>query len=536
MAFIVMFKIQHGGIPTDMIYHIVCGKSIYIGQSKQGFSRIQNHINEAFRNNSVIDENYDGTGALKIYALMSKKGLKNTQIYFYSAENNYGLSEEDINFWLTLFIPSNANSKNWTPDKASQDQKRDVAEILHILHYFYSGYNLTNTSFGGQSTSWKLKMEDETVKLLTRQTSPSDAARLISASDDSIKNLFSVFNQVNEFLFTDKWKSIYDSKIGANITDPDGLLKLTWPEFVSKYVVKMIVTGIRVDHKKLTYQWDSKDTTLLKSFFSGKIDYLKAVTPLIGDTKVQPTSAQLRLLNKDSQHLFSIEISVENVMRYVTNTLQHSLENIIYRKPNKNTEIWTGNIKNKKEMSIISVTGLFDISKMHTVNNRVSEYIRNIVIDGREELSDSLKKAFALSQFQYIYNNIKKIDFPANAFYEYATEDLSIFRKSYDGQGYPVVVMTSKNISNNEKLNVRVHDRMRELKWAFIDNNWKEYFMEMMSLYRKYNNIPALYSFESSSGNTLYSTQEDLSGKPYIYFTDVYHQEMEIDLEGLTIY
>ena len=115
-------------------------------------------------------------------------------------------------------------------------------------------------------------------------------------------------------------------------------------------------------------------------------------------------------------------------------------------------------------MSIISVTGLFDISKMHTVNNRVSEYIRNIVIDGREELSDSLKKAFALSQFQYIYNNIKKIDFPANAFYEYATEDLNIFRKSYDGQGYPVVVMTSKNISNNEKLNVRVHDRMRELQ------------------------------------------------------------------------
>ena len=96
--------------------------------------------------------------------------------------------------------------------------------------------------------------------------------------------------------------------------------------------------------------------------------------------------------------------------------------------------------------------------------------------------------------------------------------------------------MTSKNISNNEKLNVRVHDRMRELQWTFIDNNWKEYFMEMMSLYRKYNNIPALYSFESSSGNTLYSTQEDLSGKPYIYFTDVYHQEMEIDLEGLTIY
>jgi len=530
------FQISHSQIPSDIIYHISCDGQLYIGQSKQGFARIQSHINESFRHKQEINENYDSTGATRIYSAMCIHGLSDTIITYYPAEEDYGLQTSDIDYWLSIFIPANANAETWSVDQATPQQRRDAAEILHILYCYYSNKKLTNVSFGGQSTSWRMRLDDSVTKLLTRQTSPADAARLISASDMSLKNLFNVFNQTNNYLFTDKWSTIYNPKIAQENKIDNKLLSLTWPDFVNQYVCKMIVTGIKVKGKsKIVYEWDEKDTELIKSFLGAKIDYLKAVTPIIGDKKAEPTAAHKRLLNKDTQHLFSAVISIENAMAYVTNALQRGLENVVFSGKNK----WSGSVSSsKKTFKVVNVTGLFNISKMHTKGNIISDFIQNLKINEGHALSDSLKKEFAFAQFQYIYQRIKKIAFPPNTFFEFATEDTEIVKHSQDGIGFPVVSMSSRYITNEERLTNRVRLEISSLNWKFAVNSWEEYFRDMMHIYRKHNKVlQQLYELEDNHGNTLYSTQSDIDqNNPYIYYNDPYHSELEIDLNSITIY
>lgn len=87
------FKQTHSTIPDDIIYHIECNGKVYIGQSKDGFNRIQTHCTDSFRHPETAGMSSDGADV--IYQEMRQEGLYQTNILYYTAPN-YGLSDYDF--------------------------------------------------------------------------------------------------------------------------------------------------------------------------------------------------------------------------------------------------------------------------------------------------------------------------------------------------------------------------------------------------------------------------------------------------------
>ena len=84
------FRQTHSTIPDDIIYHIEAGSKTYVGQSIDGFTRIQRHCTDSFRCKTT-----GGDGSEKMYEAMREKGLYQTEISFYVAPN-YGLEEDEF--------------------------------------------------------------------------------------------------------------------------------------------------------------------------------------------------------------------------------------------------------------------------------------------------------------------------------------------------------------------------------------------------------------------------------------------------------
>lgn len=86
------FNISHSQLPQDAIYYLKSGGLVYIGQSFDIPKRIYSHIHNG------LTSPFSGTqdGSELIYAAMRENGLQYSEIDFYSAENNYGLTQEDF--------------------------------------------------------------------------------------------------------------------------------------------------------------------------------------------------------------------------------------------------------------------------------------------------------------------------------------------------------------------------------------------------------------------------------------------------------
>lgn len=83
------FRQTHSTIPDDIIYHIEAGGRTYVGQSIDGFTRIQRHCTDSFRCKMT-----GGDGSEKMYESMRAEGLYQTNITYYVAPD-YGLTEYD---------------------------------------------------------------------------------------------------------------------------------------------------------------------------------------------------------------------------------------------------------------------------------------------------------------------------------------------------------------------------------------------------------------------------------------------------------
>ena len=462
---------------------------------------------------------------------MRENGLQYSEIDFYSAEDNYGLTQEDFDLWFGNFIPAHQDKNQWIQNPIPDDKmKRDAAEILHILRAKSRGENVVNTSFGGQTTSWRFILSDRTnvVKLLTRQTSVDDALRLINMSETSIVNLYNVFNKAQALILTDQWKTIQLEQTTTLSSEELTLLPLSWSEFCKKYVKDFIIHSFYSDGHRLKMEWKPEDVQTLKRFFEAKYKYLQEILPITGDKRTL-TEAHKKLLRANIQHLFTAKFSTEKLTEYMMRVMQASLETFT---GNQYRHV---NVEKVSKATIVSVSGMFDIGNLHKQGGTITDYIRNLPLSNCQKMSENLKRQYMVQTFQYLYNKTKKENFAPNTYYEYAVEDEQIIKHSHEGMGFPVVSMTSNYIGNDERLYVKVHNTFRSAGLTFADTNWLLFFKEMMTIYREFNNIPDLAEFEDNHGNIIYGTRGGLEEQPWLYFNDVY-EDIISSLEQIDIY
>ena len=117
--------------------------------------------------------------------------------------------------------------------------------------------------------------------------------QLINASDTSIVNMFNVFTQVNEYMFTDKWNTIYDPKYAAEVEGDQKLLKMTWREFVTARLGEFTIKAMRARNGRVVYEPNKGLHDEIHQFVELKFAYLKAVTPIISMTKHKANNIKL---------------------------------------------------------------------------------------------------------------------------------------------------------------------------------------------------------------------------------------------------
>ena len=186
-------------MPGSYIYHITCGKYIYIGQSKaeKGEPRIHQHIMNLF----IRDDSSYPNLAREVRA----KGLKNTFIRIYSGDL-YGVSSELMDSFKRRFKKNNGKELD----------NIDAAEILHILYYKHNNkLILENKSIGGQDLSIMMAGRDDVAGkeigivsekkgFITKFMTIDDAYWAFTANNFDAEVLYSFRDKFNEVMFTDK--------------------------------------------------------------------------------------------------------------------------------------------------------------------------------------------------------------------------------------------------------------------------------------------------------------------------------------------
>lgn len=519
------FKQTHSTIPDDIIYHIECDGAVYIGQSKDGFNRIQTHCTEPFRH----DYSDSRDGADKIYVRMRESGLYQTKIIYYVGPD-YGLTSYDYYWFFSQFIPQHENAKTWTPDKATPAQKRDAAEILHILHEKLNGTNeLVNTSMGGQGGSYRYRADKEYIKLLTRTMTPEDALKVINASDTSKKNIIAMVNRVNKYLFTEEWKTVYSQIATADIEWTNTKVEkkyadLTWSDFVKTIIAPLLPTTIAEIFKGSLTDKNTEMYKAVQSFMLTKEAYLKYFLLQAELGGIELTKAEQNLIANNNSHLFTATLNLEPMVLYLVELIRNNIINV-FKQGNYSASAVTD--KNQKFSGAIRITGLFDVSSLHMRGNN-TDYIEQMHFNDRHTVGKRIKVGFSLSNFQYIYARTPKFNLGLvpQKYIEWEVEDdpnmIAIHTTPATDRDTPGYWMSSRNVPTGVRLtdNLRSEFLSREDTW--ISGVWDTYIRDMLHFWRQYNAADSTLTWHMvSNGRDVWLTEENGQGRR-IYFTDVY--------------
>lgn len=529
------FKQTHSTIPDDIIYHIEAGNRTYVGQSIDGFTRIQRHCTDSFRCKMT-----GGDGSEKMYESMREKGLYQTNITYYVAPD-YGLTDDDYYWFFSQYVPSRAGRQaaKWSYKDATPQDRRDAAEVMHILHEKLTNpRELTNESMGGQVGSFKYRGDnsDDPIKLLTRTMKPEEALRLMNASDTSKRNLITVFNQINDTLFTNKWKTLYNPQILGQIDrslfkkpEKQDFITLTWEEFIDQELLPFLLDYI-IKVAKHEYSWNPSGDFLhsLEAFANGKELYLKQLLTNADNSGIELTQAEKNLISKAGVHVFSAHIDFSPLTDYLNEFIRNEMIKL-GKKGNLNKE--TAALRAKSFTKIIRVSALFDIHKLH-MTGTTTDYLTAISYKDMRTVDKIVKVGFSITNFQYM-NRSSSIsifsDIPQR-YIEFGVDDdpstIAIHSKpmaatTEDKLGY---WMSSKNVEITRTELVRQCFLNYENTWVSDRNIWSQYFRDMMHFWRKYNrpNDRLDWYMVSNRRGDLYLTQETDKLGIRIYFTDVY--------------
>ena len=130
--------------------------------------------------------------------------------------------------------------------------------------------------------------------------------------------------------------------------------------------------------------------------------------PITGDKKEELTEAHKKLLEDNVQHLFTATFSVDKITDYLTRVIQSSLN--AFQGSNKRSV----NVDKVEKVTIVSVTGMFDLSRLHMRGNALTSRIQSLSYTGGFSMDETLKKMFAFSNFQYMYDKVEKMKFLPN--------------------------------------------------------------------------------------------------------------------------
>ena len=529
------FRQTHSTIPDDIIYHIEADGRTYVGQSIDGFTRIQRHCTDSFRCKMT-----GGDGSEKMYEAMRAKGLYQTDISFYVAPN-YGLDETEFIWFFSQYVPSRAGRQaaKWSYKDATPQDRRDAAEVMHILHEKLTNpRELTNESMGGQVGSFKYRGDnsDDPIKLLTRTMSPEEALKLMNTSDTSKRNLITVFNQINDTLFTDKWKTLYNKRVLDQIDkslfnkpEKQDFITLTWGEFIDQELLPYLLDYV-IKVAKHEYSWNPSGDFLasLTAFANGKELYIKQLLTDADNNGIELTQAERNLISKTGVHVFSAHIDFSPLTDYLNEFIRNEMIKL-GKKGNLNKD--TAASKAKSFTKVIRVSALFNIQSLHMAGT-TSDHLSAITYKEKKTVDKLVKVGFSITNFQFmnksssisIFSDIPQryiefgVDGDPNAI---AVHSKPMAATTEDKLGY---WMSSKNVEARRTELVRECFLNYENTWVLDKNVWSTYFGDMMHFWRQYNrpNDRLDWYMVSNRQGDLYLTQESDKLGIRIYFTDVY--------------
>lgn len=527
---------DHTGIPDDIIYRIECNGKVYIGQSKDGFNRIRTHLTSAYRHLNTIS---DSTGAAVLYQEINRTGLCNTNVTVYSAPN-YGLMPEDFITFFTMLIPANQPASDWHAENATQDQRRDAAEIIHILHeYALHGNALTNTSMGGQGTSYRFLTKNYgAIKLLTRQMSPGDALKLIGASDVSKKNLLNTFNRIRTTLFSKDWSP--DNKIISQLNLSDGektILKESWQTFAEKELQPLFnQVTLRFNGKSITYIFPQAFTDKLDQFQSGREKYIKELWRSLSS---ELTRDERKLAEDNNAKLFTAHLDFKPLCEYITHVIENNAAQAY--KQNKSKGFNIDIEKLKKFTGPIAVNTLFNISTLQS-KTEMTTFIYSVSPTGTT-VSPKLLQGFSYSTFQYFYQQETTLQIGQEPFYYYdsSTDALITTASAQMNYGFQIegnTYSSYRQVGPNNWLSTRLRNRIGK-RIQFVNQNWYQYFAGMMHILRHVQFESSAWSLDLvDAENDRWITTENESGLRYMYHRDIYNKYMQeiSSVEELVVY
>lgn len=519
------YKTDWSFLPSSYIYHIRCGRYIYIGQSKaeKGETRIHQHIMNFFLR--------DRSGYPELAAEIRKRGLKNTSIEIYVGDL-YGVSQELMDAFKRRF-----------KKKDGKDLSNiDAAEILHILKCRHENkLILENKSIGGQDISItmagrdarggnntglsaaerrKLGFVSEKKGFITKFMSIDDAYWSFSTDAESTEDLYLFRDKFNEIVFTDKWKdyfATFKKTFGNNVTIPKDAEK-TFSELtkeiadlMQEYVVKKIVKNELKDRfskdvkKKIADWYTAKHVLLTKDIISpekinANIGSLHSSLNNIKQLFDEKTNKDLLNLDKIIEYIYdavyhtAFNLSVNTVKREIYNEItgknRKRWSAKMKREVNDNKELSkkiaeeftkkTGNdtsyyfklnIKNmtKKQLAIIGVPNFFKDSILAKSGRNKMQWWDRFTEwkqPNGEQMPGDAKKRETLNIFKSIYASVS---------------DKNYYQKANPENIFPLdggfAYYTQRN-----RLSFSVHEAFQSLEITFAENRWTEFYAKMVSL------------------------------------------------------
>lgn len=506
-------------LPSSYIYHIKCGKFIYIGQTQatKSESRIESHIQNLF---------FKGGNYSQLAEEVKKRGLKNTTIEIF--ESPYGVPEDLMKKFKRKFKKGNGEELN----------DLDVAEILHILYFRHnSKMTIVNKSMGGQNMSIMMNtrkgFEELKTGFLTRNMSVDSAYMVFKTDPSSLNALYHFRNFFNKAIFNDEeWKSFYKQYKASYERRPipsdyfNNYAEMSFSELtnlIANNMEKYIITKVNTNGKSVDAGFKSMEfgsyikETVLK-WWKAKCNLIEYNSSLFMDktnlgkeiTKIQDViEEELKLSNLNaipeyiiaaiSHKAFNesfekkLKLQIVNEMEKQYTGLKKDRErwskklreelgnkkltpqiNAKFREMmgSKSAYYWRFNkskIDGMKNFAIVGIANIFKPDQIKADRTNKTQWWSAFTawkLTKGNPISEVVKKYEMLKIFRKIYTSVsdknyyQKVD-PENVF------------PLDDGFAY----YTQRN-----RLSFSVHEAFKSLEITFAENRWTEFYAKMVSL------------------------------------------------------
>lgn len=491
------------------IYFIRVGNYGYVGQTVDFNERLGSHIRSAYYGN-------DSGSAQKMYWKMKIHRIQDIEILLYPAAQNFGIPgfQEKFTNFLSEWAPA---GKRVSQDSAVTDEslRLDFAEIYHILYHLKAkDCVLTNIEVGGQVSGWTSKQKPsesilgtskKPIKLITRQTPPSEAYQTFLRGAVQSLNLAELTEQIYNDLFDKRWATILNEKylpiarefdsstdVKRLISSLNKLKLKSWSKFFEEDCLPEIVKNIPNWTIKSMEQQGVKTITSIRSV---AIEDISAyVIKNFLEPRQEIAQKMLEWLFQDSGQTPATALNMVDhfdftqLGDYIADVVSQLIVRVGQSIQTTNNK---ANLTLKKNFKPVRFSVVWK-SRLHKNTSHTSWLLNDFNITSGDVVSEDWLRYRSLLMFDYFMNKTKKLH-----------QVEPIFSRTIEGYYIPM-----HYLEPSEWLSTRLHSVYSEFAPGY-DSNWFEFYRPMVSLWRNEKHRPNFDVVSTENNEYIYYNAKD---------------------------